>query len=217
MKGLLKKDLYQMRAYAGVMILAGVIMMGMSVVIVGEGNNFFMLYAGFLMGMLPMTLQAYDQNSRFNQYSTALPVTKGQLVGCKYLIGLSMMLLAELLAVLVLGAAALRGSAVSREMVFITLMQLMGVTLLSNAIMLPLTYRLGFEKAKYVYYLCIGLIAAWMGFGVATSEDGVPSSGMDLLPEGVSLLVPLGVALVGLALYAASWRLSVAWYGKAEE
>lgn len=215
MKGLLQKDLYQVWYYARVMILAGVVMMAVSVVIIGEGNNFFMVYAGFLMGMLPMILLAYDQNCRFDNYSAALPVTKAQLVGCKYLIGLCALLLAELLTVAALGAARLHWDTISRELVFSTLMQVAGATLLSNAIMLPLTYRLGCEKAKYVYYLCIGLIAAWMGFGVATN-DGVSGSGMNLLPVGISPLVPLGVMLVCLALYAASWRLSIAWYGKAE-
>ena len=215
MKGLLKKDLYQMRAYAGVIILAGVIMMGASVVTLEHGNNFFMVYAGFLMGMFPMTLLAYDQNSRFAEYGAALPVTEAQLVGCKYIIGLCAMLLAELLAVAALGAACLYWGTVSRELAFSTLLQVAAATLVSNAIVLPLTYRLGFEKGKYVYYLCIGLIAAWMGFGLS-SDDGMNGSGMNLLPAGISPLVPLGVALVGLALYAASWRLSVAWYGKAE-
>ena len=48
--------------------------------------------------MMPMTLLAYDQNSRFSAYSAALPVTKEQLVGGKYLIGLCGMVLAELLS-----------------------------------------------------------------------------------------------------------------------
>ncbi len=47
--------------------------------------------------MMPMTLLAYDQNSRFSDYSGVLPVTKEQIVGGKYIIGLCGMVLAELL------------------------------------------------------------------------------------------------------------------------
>ena len=215
MKGLLKKDLYQTWYYARTIILAGVIMMGVSVVTLGHGNNFFMVYAGFLLGMFPMTLLAYDQNSRFVSYSAALPVTKGQLVGCKYLIGLLDVLLAELLTAIALGAACLYWKTIGWELVASTLLQVAAAALVSNSILLPLTYRLGFEKAKYVYYLCIGLIAAWMGFGFS-ADDGITGSGMNFLPAGVSPLVPLGILLVCLVLYTASWRLSVAWYGKAE-
>lgn len=215
MKGLLKKDLYQMWYYTGGIVLACVAMMAVSVVTLGHGNNFFMVYAGFLLGMSPMSLQAYDENSRFDCYSAGLPVTRAQLVGCKYLIGLCTVLLAELLAAAAFGVAGLYWGTVSTELMLSTLMQVAGATLLSSTILLPLTYRLGFEKAKYIYYLCIGLIAAWMGFGAA-ANDGVSGTGMNLLPAGVSPLVPLGVMLACLVLYAASWRLSVAWYGKAE-
>ena len=216
MKGLLQKDLYQMWYYARGIVLGSVVMMAVSVVVLKEGNNFFMVYSGFLLGMFPMTLLAYDQNSHFNTYSAALPVTKAQLVGSKYLIGLVAMLLAELLAALAFGAACLYCHTISGGLVASTLLQVAAATLLSNAILLPLTYRLGFEKARYVYYLLIGLIAAWMGFGVA-SNDGVSNAGINFLPVDVSPLVPLGIALVCLALYAASWRLSIAWYGKAED
>lgn len=98
MKGLLLKDVYQMWYYTRVIILAAVVMMLVGVFGMKEGSNFFMLYGGFLLGIFPMTLLAYDQNSRFSAYSAALPVTKEQLVGSKYLIGLGAMALSELLS-----------------------------------------------------------------------------------------------------------------------
>ena len=183
MKGLLQKDLYQIWYYARTILLASAIIMVVSVAMSGENRSFFMVYASFLISMLPMTLLAYDQNSRFADYSVALPVTKGQLVGCKYLIGLFTMVLADLLAGLALAVVWLRGGGVSSEMVFGTL--------------------------KYIYYLFVGLSAALMGFGVATDGD-LPGLA---LPAGWA---QLGFWLVCLVLYAVSWRLSIAWYGKAE-
>ena len=210
MKGLLQKDLYQIWYYARTILLASAIIMAVSVAMSGENRSFFMVYASFLISMLPMTLLAYDQNSRFAGYSAALPVTKGQLVGCKYLIGLFTMVLADLLAGLALAVVWLRGGCVSSEMVFGTLMQVSVMPLLGSAVLLPLTYRFGYEKAKYIYYLFVGLSAALMGFGVATDGD-LPGLA---LPAGWA---QLGFWLVCLVLYAASWRLSVAWYGKAEQ
>ena len=57
------------------------------------------------MGMMPMTLLAYDQASKFSEYSAALPVTKEQLVGSKYIVGLCGLVLAELFAAAALGVA----------------------------------------------------------------------------------------------------------------
>lgn len=211
MKGLLQKDLYQVWYYARVIVLASAVIMVASAAMPGENGSFLMIYAGFLMSMLPMTLLAYDQNSRFADYSAALPVTKGQLVGCKYLIGLIIMVLADLLAGLALLVAWLRGGTISGEIVLNTLTRVSVMPLAGSVVLLPLTYRFGYEKAKYLYYLFVGLFAALMGFGLATSGD-LPGLS---LPGGAAGAAALW--LVSFVLYAASWRLSVAWYGKAEE
>ena len=69
MKGLLLKDAYQLWSYTRWIILASVAMMLMGTFFMKEGSNFFMLYGGLLLGILPMTLLAYDQNGRFSAYS----------------------------------------------------------------------------------------------------------------------------------------------------
>ena len=211
MKGLLLKDAYQVWYYAKGVVVAAVVMMGAGVATMVNGTNFFIVYAGFLLGMMPMTLLAYDQTSKFNAYSAALPVTKEQLVGCKYIIGLCSLVLAELFTAVALGAAQMRWAVVDSALAVSTLVQGGMTTLLSSAILLPLNYRFGYEKTKYVFYLMVGLVAAFMGFGVASNEDGLVGN---LLPQDISPMALLCAALGVLVLYALSWRLSVAWYGK---
>lgn len=214
MKGLLLKDAYQIWHYAKGVIVAAVVMMSAGVVTIMNGANFFIVYAGFLMGMMPMTLLAYDQASKFSEYSGVLPVTKEQLVGSKYIIGLCGLVLAEAFAAAALGVAQLHWAAVDSALVISTLVQVGMTTLLGSTILLPLSYRFGYEKAKYAFYLVVGLVAALMGFGVSANEDG---PARNLLPQGVPPLALLGIVLIVLGLYALSWRLSVAWYGKAEQ
>ena len=209
MKGLLLKDAYQTWCYIRWIILVSVAMMLMGTFFMKEGSNFFMLYGGLLLGMSPMTLLAYDQNNRFSAYCAALPVTKEQIVGGKYLVGLCGMALAELLSMAALAAAQLLWGTVTVQLTVATLLQVAMLTLLDNIILLPLTYRFGYEKAKYVYYLCIGMLGALMG--ITVSSGGILLN--SILPANGSLLV----LVVVLALYALSWRLSVAWYGKAEQ
>ena len=214
MKGLLLKDAWQVWYYAKGVVVAAVAMMGAGVATMMNGANFFLVYAGFLLGMLPMTLLAYDQTSKFNAYSAALPVTKEQLVGCKYIVGLCGMVLAELFAAAALGVASLHWAAVDSALVVSTLVQVGMVTLLDSTILLPLSYRFGYEKAKYVFYLMVGVVAAVLSFRVSTNEDGLVRN---LLPQGIPPLGLLGIAAAALVLYAFSWRLSVAWYGRAEQ
>ena len=213
MKGLLLKDVYQTWCYIRWIILVSIAMMLVGTFFMKEGSNFFMLYSGLMLGMSPMTLLAYDQNSRFSAYSAALPVTKEQLVGSKYLIGLGAMALSELLSMAALAAAQLLWGTVTVQITVATLLQVAMLTLLGNMILLPLTYRFGYEKAKYVYYLCIGMLGALMG--ITVSSGGILLN--SILPAHGSALVGVVVLAAVLALYAASWRLSVAWYGKAEQ
>ena len=214
MKGLLLKDAYQIWHYAKGVIVAAVVMMGAGVVTIMNGANFFIVYAGFLMGMMPMTLLAYDQASKFSEYSGVLPVTKEQLVGSKYIIGLCGLVLAEAFAAAALGVAQLHWVAVDGALVISTLVQVGMTTLLGSTILLPLSYRFGYEKAKVGFYFIAVALSALMGFSVAANEDGLVRNP---LPQSISSLGLLGIAAAVLALYALSWRLSVAWYGKAEQ
>ena len=86
MKGLLLKDAYQTWSYTRWIILVSIAMMLMGTFLMKDGSNFFMLYSGLMLGMSPMTLLAYDQNSRFSAYCAALPVTKSRSWAAKYLI-----------------------------------------------------------------------------------------------------------------------------------
>ena len=213
MKGLLLKDAYQIWHYAKGVIVAAVVMMLVGVLSMKGGSNFFMMYGGLMLGILPMTLLTYDQNSRFSAYSAALPVTKEQLVGGKYLIGLCGMVLAELLSMAALAAAQLLWGTVTVQLTVATLLQVAMLTLLGNVILLPLTYRFGYQKARYVYYLCIGLLASLMGYFVSSGDNALDS----ILTAQGSGLVLVAVLAAVLGLYSLSWRLSVAWYGKAEQ
>ena len=213
MKGLLLKDAYQMWCYTRWIILVSIAMMLMGTFFMKEGSNFFMLYGGLLLGMSPISLLAYDQSSRFSVCSAALPVTKEQLVGGKYLIGLCGMALAELLSMAALAAAQLLWGTVTVQITVATLIQVAMLTLLDNIILLPLFYRFGYEKAKYMYYLSIGMLGSFMGYFVSSGDRALDS----ILPAQGLLLVLVVVLVVALALYALSWRLSVAWYGKAEQ
>lgn len=213
MKGLLLKDAYQMWCYTRWIILVSIAMMLMGMFFMKDGSNFFMLYGGLLLGMSPISLLAYDQSSRFSVCSAALPVTKEQLVGGKYLIGLCGMALAELLSMAALAAAQLLWGTVSVQITVATLIQVAMLTLLDNIILLPLFYRFGYEKAKYVYYLSIGMLGNFMGYFVSSGDSALDS----ILPANGSLLVLVVVLAVVLVLYTLSWRLSVAWYGKAEQ
>ena len=57
------------------------------------------------------------------------------------------------------------------------------------------------------------MLGSFMGYFVSSGDSALDS----ILPANGSLLVLVVVLAVVLVLYTLSWRLSVAWYGKAEQ
>lgn len=78
--------------------------------------------------------------------------------------------------------------------------------------MLPLYYRFGAEKARMLYMLMFAGMGAALGGGAVMDELQQNGTGSGPLPVPLWLAAVLLLAV--LALYAVSWRVSVAWYGK---
>ena len=78
--------------------------------------------------------------------------------------------------------------------------------------MLPFSFRYGTEKARVMYFFCIGLFIVGMGL-VAANLDG--RFDRETLSRLVALL-PALLCGISAALYGASWLLSIAWYRRRE-
>ncbi len=85
--------------------------------------------------------------------------------------------------------------------------------LLINGISLPLLYRFGAEKARMIYVLTFAGLGALLGGGGAVMDE-LQQNGPGSGPLPVPLWLAAVLLLAVLALYAVSWRVSVAWYGK---
>ena len=83
------------------------------------------------------------------------------------------------------------------------------------AVVLPFWLRKG---KGMCYYLSIGMLAELYGiFPWPLTGDSACETASCLRRASASLGLLVVVLVVALALYALSWRLSVAWYGKAEQ
>ena len=206
MKGLLLKDLYMMRAYCKSYLLIVAVFLAASFV---GGNVFFIYYPCLLGGMIPVSLLAYDERSRFIQYSASLPVSRAELVSEKYLIGLLSQIAALLLTGLVQGIRMGVNGTFSAGGFAVTLLSLLLVSLLASAIPLPLIFKNGVEKGRLAYYVMIGIVC---GAGILFSEA---FGGRWPIDAHAGVLLAL-LTVVGIGLYVLSWYLSVVFYKKRE-
>ena len=209
MKGLLLKDFYMAARYCRTYILIGVVFIAVSFAGSNSENMFFVFYPCLLCGMVPVNLLAYDERSRWLEYSGTLPYTKAQIVSGKYLIGIIVQG-AMLLAVGLSQAVRMHLAGTFRLEEFALFMAtIFAMATITSSITLPFMFRWGVEKGRIAYYCMIGFVCAagYLGSVFFTESGKVTAAGS---------LVPWAMILLGTAIYAASWLVSIALYQKRE-
>lgn len=206
MKGLVLKDFYLLTRYCRNFLLVAFVFLVMYISNPGNTAAITMLCA--VTGILPITLLSYDEREGWITYCQTLPYTKGQYVSAKYVMGLfvclgSMVLLGLLVIFLPGGLVGLLPLVLSTGA---------AACLVPAALMLPFSFRYGTEKARVLYFFCIGLFIAGMGL-VAANLDGRFDQGR--LAQILALL-PALLCGVSAVLYGASWLASIAWYRRRE-
>lgn len=207
MKGLLLKDFYMTKKYCRSYLLIAAVFIAFS--LASNDNLFFVFYPCLLCAMIPVNLLGYDERSRWMQYSGTLPYTKGQIVSCKYFIGL-MAQAAMLIATGIAQAVRMNisGTFQLNDYIVLMLMVLIMATITSS-IILPFIFKLGVEKGRAAYYVMIGVLC--VGSAVASGL-----SGADLHTKTqLSSILPI-LCLAGIGIYAFSWYLSIVFYQKRE-
>ena len=205
MKGLLLKDWYMMKKYCRAYLLIAIVFITVS--LFSNDNMFFVFYPCLLCGMIPVNLLAYDERSRWMQYSGTLPYTKAQIVCGKYLIGL----LTQLTILVATGVAQAVKMIIAHNFVpgdFVVLMLLMLiVSTLTSSICLPFVFKLGVEKGRTAYYIMIGFVC-----GASVLASSILRG--QLMSEIQPNLILALVAVVGISIYILSWYLSVVFFKK---
>lgn len=212
MKGLLLKDWYQVRTNMKTMYLTVAFVLVIWVLSTSSAYVFPVSYAAIFLGILPVNLLTYDQSVGWVEYGRTLPVSKKTLVAEKYLIGLFCAAAAVVIGGLFVTVIPLRTGTAPDKDVLSLLAGSVCAILLINGISLPLLYRFGAEKARMIYVLTFAGLGALLGGGAVMDE--LQQNGPGSRPLPVPLWLAAVLLLAVLALYAVSWRVSVAWYGK---
>ncbi len=205
MKGLLIKDFYMTARYCRAFLLIVAVFIAVS--FFGDDNIFFIVYPVMIASVIPMTLISYDERDKWTQYSGTLPYTRAQLVSSKYLIGLIFGSAAFVLSVAASVSRMLANGYFSLTELSVISAVLLVLGLIGPSLILPFAFKYGAEKGRIAFYIMIGIICA---AGVLLSGLGFNA----VMPE--SPWAPAVTAAAAVLLYAASWRLSVAFYKKRE-
>ena len=170
--------------------------------------GFIIAFIQVVLATLPISAFAYDELAKWDRYAMSLPLGRSGVVRARYLFVLALTLLTV--------AAGLAGTALlylthqsdPLEM-FVTLMVSTTIGLLIPTILLPLSYKLGPERARPFLYAIVFIPTIAV---VLLVKAGVLD--MSLL-KGMDLLAPTALAggavllpLAGLALLFVSYLIS---------
>ena len=170
--------------------------------------GFIIAFIQVVLATLPISAFAYDELTKWDRYAMSLPLGRSGVVRARYLFVLALTLLTV--------AAGLAGTALlylthqsdPLEM-FVTLMVSTTIGLLIPTILLPLSYKLGPERARpYLFAVIFIPIIAVILLVKAGVLDMSMLKGMDLLTPTA---LGVGAALLpaaGLAALAVSYLIS---------
>ncbi|MCI8678198.1 MAG: ABC-2 transporter permease [Lawsonibacter sp.] len=211
MIGLITKDFLVMRKA----LKSYVLLMGIYIILAYLDffdYSFIITFIQMVLAVMPISAFAYDEQAKWDRYAMSLPLGRRGVVGARYLFVLGLTLFTV--------AAGLAGTALlylvhqadPLEM-FVTLMVSTTIGLLIPTILLPLSYKLGAERARpYLYAIIFIPIIAVVLLVKAGVLDMSLLKGMDLLAPtalaGGAVLLPLaGLAALGVS-YLISCRIA---------
>lgn len=196
-----------MKKYCRAYLFIAVVFIAVS--LLSSDNMFFVFYPCLFCGMIPVNLLAYDERSRWMQYSGALPYTKAQIVCGKYVVGL----LTQLTVLVATGAAQAVKMIMTQNFDpgdFAVLMMLMLIiSALTSSVCLPFVFKLGVEKGRTAYYVMVGFVC---GASVLASGFLGGKLAIEIQPNLILVLI----AVIGIGVYMLSWYLSVVFFRKRE-
>ncbi len=214
MRGLLTKEYYLiLKTYKGYLLM---ILPFLLIFLVAFENemSFFMFYPTLVISMIPSALLSSDEKSRWNTYCAALPYQRSQMVSAKYICTFLLILGVTLLSIIVkLLKMAIVGD-MTTEMIcqnISTQLTYFSTGIICPAITLPILYKFGVEKGRFIYLFAIVVICA-LGGSISISNAFTLFS----LPHLSEIITSMLGVLIAAILFGFSWLLSIAFYKKRE-
>lgn len=210
MKGLLLKELLMVKQRLIVFVLFIIMFIGWSVMgMVAIAPMISVFLAMFLVGHIN-----YDEQSKWQVYSIALPYGRKTIVSSKYATMAISALFSTLIAIGCYIFTTFKDETFfTAKMLVVYVAITIALGLLYPALILPLTYKFNSEKGRMVMIFINVAMGGLVGFAVTSSSSATTI--FIKLSQYSSILPYIGVA-AAILLFMFSWFISVKIYEKKE-
>lgn len=206
MKGLLLKDLMNLKGQAKVMLL----LLGFYMVMafVSREQSYFGGVVTILCALIPVTALSYDERAKWDHIALTMPVSRRDMVLSKYLLGGAFALGALVLNIsfqLIMGAQAMAD-------ILMTSLLMCGVGVLFLSILLPILFKMGVEKGRILMMMVLFIPT---GLVMLLSQSGLPAPDPEVLAT-MERWAPMVMAMFLVLVTVLSITLSLRIYQKKE-
>ena len=222
-KGLIKKDLYNLAAYKTSMIImvlfCGIAIIGSKAVTYGP------IIICTMVGMLALSTFNYDEIAKSNKYVLTLPTNRKEIVKSKYILAIGSAIVGGIIGVIItILVANIMNYIKPEDMINIdykgllisTVGGMFGIALIQS-IQIPSIYKWGAEKGRIqMFILVFGIVAIVSGIAFLFIKMNI-NINIEIIENIINNYGMLLLIAVIVLMYFVSYKISCKVYNKKEE
>ena len=222
-KGLIKKDLYNLSSYKTSLIIV-IIFCGIA--IIGTGNiNLGPIIICTIIGMISLSTFSYDEISKSNKYILTLPTNRKEIIKAKYILAVGSTILGGILGIILTIIIANIMNYVRPEklidlnyesLITTTIGGMFGISLI-QAIQIPSIYKWGAEKGRvqmFILVFILILLVLGIGYLIMNTSLNINLETIENFMNQYGLIILLVLMAI---MYYASYKISNKIYRNKEE
>ena len=222
-KGLLKKDLYNLASYKTTLII---VVLFCGIAIIGTDAIYWgSVVIGIIVGMISLSTFSYDEMSKSNKYILTLPVTRKEIVLEKYVLAIGATILGGILGFIV---TLLVGNVMNYlrpdNLIDINIETLLATSVggmfgisLIQSIQIPSIFKWGAEKGRiqmFIVLFVLVITGAIAGFLLKQAGLSVDIEKLENILNNFGLVA---LVLLSCLMYFISYKISYKIYKNKEE
>ena len=222
-KGLLKKDLYNLASYKTTLII---VVLFCGIAIIGTDAIYWgSVVIGIIVGMISLSTFSYDEMSKSNKYILTLPVTRKEIVLEKYVLAIGATILGGILGFIV---TLLVGNVMNYlrpdNLIDINIETLLATSVggmfgisLIQSIQIPSIFKWGAEKGRiqmFIVLFVLVITGAFAGFLLKQAGLSVDIEKLESILNNFGLVA---LDLLSCLMYFISYKISYKIYKNKEE
>lgn len=217
-KGLITKDILQLKTYKRTLIIFIVIFTLTSISGKGGIGNMLAIMLTLGFGMFSMASFNYDELNKADRYILTLPLTKKQVVLAKYILVICSTVIGSIIGItlgVILTFAINKQVPNIEELISVGLGSVLGIGLI-EAIQIPCVYKWGAEKGRIQMVIVTALVALLAGGIIFIGEKADIQLPENYILNILNTFLPLIFIGLTIIIYYISYKVAYKIYDKKE-